>query len=56
MNSKDPSKPYAYNRFFNYLQDLWIILGIKKMQDLEIFEEELTEDRIIWTELVSKLK
>ena len=56
MNSKDPSKPYAYKRFFNCLQDLWIILGIKKMQDLEIFEEELTEDRIILTELISKLK
>ena len=30
--------------------------GVKKMQDLEIFEEELTEDRIILTELISKLK
>ena len=31
---KDPSKPYTYNRFLIYFQDNWIILGVKKMQDL----------------------
>ena len=31
---KDPSKPYTYNWILIYFQDNWIILGVKKMQDL----------------------